>query len=402
MNISAAEPALGGLRRDCMWMEMTRFFHIALMAAMVPPAARVFADPPASAPAGDVVRLGVVSVDRAERTVTIPARVVKPGYMLEFFLCRTGTKEYESILATDALPHRIHAALLLLGLAPGLPAQTAEGTFLPPRGARVAMELRWTDQAGVKHTVPASDWLADSGKASKEKSPAKPARWIFVGSDITPGGGYLADQAGGIIAVANVADAVLDVPFASTKSLRERRFVLNKKTTPPPGTKVDLILKPDKNAASADYARALLEIDPQGRLAMDGLPVAMEKLTAWAENFSTDHKYARVVIRSAAETPAGFAPRARMELKLGGIYDFEFRVAPEDPPLLPRTKQQLQTTLNVWKERFATPEDQLDDPAQSAEQILRQIERRRAEQKKLDELWSRYAEALRKMRQSNK
>jgi len=358
-------------------------------------ATRLFGATPTSAPVGKILRLGSVTVDRAGRTVTIPARVVKPGYMLEFLLCHTGTKEYESVLATDAQPHEIHAALLLLGLAPGLPAETAGETFSPPRGATVAIELHWTDKTGRKHTASAGDWLAPSGKGKNNENASKPARWVFVGSELSPGGGYVADQDGGIIAVANVAAAVLDVPMASTRSLQQRRYVLDPKACPPPGTEVEILLRPDKNAAGADYARALLEIGPRGDIAVDGLPVVMDKLTAWAEAFSTRHKNGRVVIRSAAEAPAGLTPRAQTELKLGGVYDFDYRVAPAFPPLLPRTDAQLNDVLRQWRERFAQPEEQLDDPGQLAEDILKQIERRREDLQRLDALWTRYAEFLR-------
>lgn len=373
---------------------MKQYLRMAMIAAGIFSMVRTSHAGPTTAPAKGVIHLGRVKVDRAAGTASFPARVVKPGYMLEFLLCRTGTKDYESILATDAQPHDIHAALLLLGLSPGLPAETVGETFLPPRGAKVAIELRWTDKAGREHTASAGDWLASSGKDGKNEKSSKPSRWVFVGSDLLPGGGYAADENGGIIAVANVADAVLDVPMASTKALRERRFVPNKQTVPPSGTEVEILLRPDKNAARAPYARALLEIGPRGELAVDGRPVTLETLSAWAEAFSGRHKYGRVVIRSAAETPAGLAPLAKMELKLGGVYDFEFCVAPAVMPLLPRTDEQLQAMMKIWRERFDHPEDQLEDPAILAEQTVKQIERRRAELKELDALWSRYAQAL--------
>lgn len=365
-------------------------------------AARLIGEVPTTAPAGNVLRLGAVTVDRAGRSATIPARVVKPGYMLEFLLCRTGTKEYESVLATDARPHEIHAALLLLGLSPGLPAETVGETFYPPRGAKVAVELHWTDQAGKQQTASAGDWLAPSETAKGKSDAPKPARWVFVGSELMPGGGYAADQDGGIIAVANVAAAVLDVPMASTKILQQRRYVLNADACPPVGTDVQIVLRPDKNAERAPYARALLEIDPNGEMAVDGLPITMGKLAAWADAFSTRHKRGRVVIRSAAETPAGLAPEAQSELKLGGVYDFEFRVAPAFPPLLPRTDAQLEAATREWRERFAHPEDQLDDPGKMAEDVLKQIEASRENLQRIDALWARYAEFLRTRRESRK
>lgn len=359
------------------------------------PSLRGWGDAPTSAPIPKKLRLGTVTVDRDRRTITFPARVVKPGYMLEFLLCRTGTKEYESALATDALPHRIHAALLMLGLSPGLGAETVGETFRPPRGATVAIELHWKDKTGKVHIAPAGDWLADSGKG-KNGDASRPGRWVFVGSERTTDGGYLADQEGGIIAVANVATAVLDVPVASTKSLPLRRYVLNTDACPPPGTKVNVLLRPDKNAHQAPYARALLEISPRGRLTIDGMDITMGGLSAWAEEFTRRHRNGRVVIRSAAEAPAGIAPRAKLELKLGGVYDFDYRVAPAVPPLLPRTEEQLAETMRQWREQFARPQQQGNDPGELVENTRKQIERRRRDLKQLDALWAQYAEFLRK------
>jgi len=267
-------------------------------------------------------------------------------------------------------------------------------TFYPPRGAKVAVELHWTDQAGKQQTASAGDWLAPSEKAKDKGDAPRPVRWIFIGSELTPGGGYAADQDGGIIAVANVAAAVLDVPMASTKTLQQRRYVLNDKTCPPAGTDVQIVLRPDRNAQRAPHARALLEIDPNGEMAVDGLPITMDKLAAWADAFSTRHKRGRVVIRSAAETPAGLAPEAQSELKLGGVYDFEFRVAPAFPPLLPRTDAQLQAAMREWRERFAQSEDPLDDPDKMAEDVLKQIEADRENLRRIDAIRARYAEFL--------
>ncbi len=388
-------------RRD-FFSSMDQHPRIAILFCALLMAAHGFGEGPTTAPAEKVFRLGAVSVDRAANTVTIPARVVTPSYMLEFLLCRSGTKEYESLLATDANPHDIHAALLLLGLVPGIPAETVGETFYPPRGPKVAIELHWTDKNGKAHSASAGDWLAFSENVKEQNAPAKLGRWVFLGSEISPAGRYAADEDGGIIAVANVATAVLDVPLASTKTLQQRRFVPNTTACPPAGTKVELLLRPDKNAPNAPFARALLEIDPHGNLLLDNEPIAMDKLSAWADAFTTRHKQARVVIRSAAQTPAGLTPQAQLELKLGGVYDFEFRVAPTILPLLPQTQEQLAAAQQQWRERFTNPDDQLDDPAVLARDVLRQIQQQRDDLHKQDALLTRYAEFLQQQADAKK
>ena len=61
--------------------------------------------------------------DRKAKKVILRARVVlREGY-LEHFMCSKGTKEHEAILATDAVPHLIHAGLLLTGAEAGHPVR---------------------------------------------------------------------------------------------------------------------------------------------------------------------------------------------------------------------------------------------------------------------------------------
>ena len=61
---------------------------------------------------------------------------------LEHLMCLKGTKEHEAILATDAVPRRIHAGLLLTGADVGHPVQFVP-KFEPPSGSPIAIELRW-------------------------------------------------------------------------------------------------------------------------------------------------------------------------------------------------------------------------------------------------------------------
>ena len=81
--------------------------------------------------------------DPKTKRVVLRARVVlREGY-LEHFMCSKGTKEHEAILATDAVPHEIHAGLLLTGAEPGHPVRFL-AQFEPPTGTPIAIELRWT------------------------------------------------------------------------------------------------------------------------------------------------------------------------------------------------------------------------------------------------------------------
>ncbi|NBB96341.1 MAG: hypothetical protein GVY16_11465 [Planctomycetes bacterium] len=361
-----------------------------------PPAGDEQADPPDTRADNRIVRLKEVTVDLDRRTVTCPATAIEAQYALEFLLCKRGTKEHESLLATPAEAWQIHAGLLMLGLSPGKPGTyVGEGKhlrYVPPRGPALDIRLKWTDTEGEEHEDAAIDWLKLSGQADEEH---EPEHWIFVGSEILPGGGYWADADGGIIAVANLPSAVIDVPFESAQAIEERLFELNKDALAPAGTKVQIVIRPLKGGKTHPHARALLEINRNGEMTIDGEPIAMNELRDWATAWTRQHEDGMVVIRSSALAPGVYADLARLELKVGGVFEFERRVAPLFVPLLPHTPAQVAADLADWQARFAEPKEQLRDPGQEAQKVLRQIELERRELKRLDLLWTDYEKQLR-------
>ncbi|MCD4823853.1 MAG: YdjY domain-containing protein [Phycisphaerae bacterium] len=340
-----------------------------------------------------IIRFPHLVIDRKARELRLEATVVKAEYMLEFLLCTAGGKEYESLMSTKAKPWQVHAGLLALGLHPGKPGGYAGDTYVPPRGAGLNIVLKWKDKkTGQPQTATATDWLKLSGKGAKK---VKPKKWIFVGSEVMPDGSYWADSTGEIIAVANLASAVIDVPMESTKALKHREFVVNAKAVPPVGTKVQIVISPCRGAANAPHARSFLDIDPLGRMIIDGKKIEMPNLRRWAGDYMKKHNEGMVVIRSAAKALCCYGPIAAMELKLGGVFDMEFVTMELESPLLPRTPQQAKAALEDWKSRFANPQDQLRDPGKEVQATLREIQRRRAELKRLDGLLVGYDKSLR-------
>ena len=331
-----------------------------------------------------------LTVDRKKRTITLEAMVVEASYSLEFLLCRAGSNEYESVLSTEVRPSEVHAALLMLNLRPGKPGGYVGKEYVPRRGAALRIELRWKDRAGKSHSAGAGDWLKLSGEGAGK---VKPSRWIFVGSEVLPGGAYEADLNGGIIAVANLPSAVIDVPFASAQGLEQREFVVDAGAIPPAGTKVQMVITPDKGSERSPHARALLEIDRFGGMTIDGRGVGVSDLAIWAEQYTQEHKEGMVVIRSDPRALCAFAPIARTELKIGGVFEFEHRISPSPSPPLPRTPHQLADALSEWKKRFA---EHVYNSSRDARETLMRIREERAELKRLDALWGQYGAALQK------
>ena len=368
------------------------------------PAAREPKPASAAAPATPAkakpVRFSHLTIDPTAGEIRIAATVAGAEYSLEFFLVSGEEKAYESVLKTPAKPWQVHAGLLMLGLTPGVPGRYHGDTYIPPRGAALGISLRWTDSAGKKHEIPASDWLSLTGKAPKGKTPAKPKSWVFLGSVVQADGRYLADAVTGIIAVANLDSAVIDVPFTSTRTMNLREFVLNKKAIPPVGTKVEVVIRPLPGGKKAPYARAILDIGRLGQMRIDGKAITMEKLPAWAKTYTLQHRECMVVILSAGLAPSGLASVAALELKLGGVYDTQTERRRIYWPMLPRTEAQARRALAAWSEKFANPQDEVLDPAKAAHKAQAAIRRERAELKRRGELLERYETALELQREA--
>jgi hypothetical protein len=179
--------------------------------------------------------------DPKERRAVLRARVVFREGPLEHLLCLKGTKEHESILATNAPPRLIHAALLMTGAEPGHPVQFLP-KFQPPAGSPIAIELRWLQDGQVLKSD-ARQWVRDD----KTKKPLA-IDWVFAGSfldedPITKKPRYGADE-GDLFTVANFGNAILDLPIASSASDSERGFSARTEKIPALRTEVFVVLGP--------------------------------------------------------------------------------------------------------------------------------------------------------------
>jgi hypothetical protein len=369
-----------------------------------------------------VVQMKHLRVDLTKRTVTIDAAVCQPTYALEFLLCQGEGKTYESLLTTAAQPSHVHAALLLLGLTPGKPARWSsegEGRFIPPRGAELTIAFHWKDKDGRAREADASDWLTSpakdkSGPAGgpengvrsprddiKGTDPIRPPpglraikTWVFVGSEVWPSGRYAADQDGGIICVANLREAVIDVPFESANALEGREFAPNAAAVPPAGTPVEVVLTPLPGAANAPDARVMLEIDRLGNLVLDGRPIAPTQLRAWAEKYVEKHARGEVTLRAAAEAQVNDLAAAKRGLEFGGVRYFEEQFLPPLVEVPPRTPDQAKRLLADWTDRFRRSREFDEYLVQDAQETLAELERRTAEARQYPQLLDDYRRQL--------
>jgi hypothetical protein len=178
--------------------------------------------------------------DAKEKRLYLRARVaLRDGY-LEHLMCSNGTKEHEAILATDAVPNRIHAGLLLTGAEAGQPVQFFP-KFAPPTGSAIAIELRWMRDGKIQKQD-ARQWVKTDKNAPLDRD------WVFAGSQlyddpVTKKKRYAADE-GDLITVANFSSAILDLPIESSANDADRAFATNTDQIPPVGTEILVALYP--------------------------------------------------------------------------------------------------------------------------------------------------------------
>ncbi|MCE5326500.1 MAG: YdjY domain-containing protein [Planctomycetaceae bacterium] len=353
---------------------------------------------PASAPASKVLKFPHLQVDLAARKITLDATVVLREGQLELLVCKAKTKEYESLLATEAQGAHLHAALLALGLTAGKPAKYYEspvdgkGVMLPPRGARLNVQLRWKDAQGNVQTADPTAWLAPVGN---QKNVTLPKHWIFVGSDILSDGTYWADSDGDIISVANFAAAVIDVPFESSDKNSQLNYQANTAAIPPLKTPVQIIITPLPGQDKADDARAVIQITRLGAALVSGREVPLDSLAQWARKLVNDHARCQVILRCDPYTTAHDVAMIRRELEVGRVVDIQVEHPILNAGMLPRTAGEETQALKDWQEKFAQAQNSVIDPVEQSGKTLQQLDQEiRFTRSHLDLLTS-YARQLR-------
>jgi hypothetical protein len=211
-------------------------------------------------------------------------------------------------------------------------------------------------------------------KGAPGKNVATVKEWIFVGSEILPNGRYWAELDGEVISVTNFASAVIDVPFRSSNSNDLRELYANTEAIPPLGTKVEVTIGAMPNAEKAPDARALLEIDKLGRMRVEDQPVTPEGLQDWAGKYIAQHERGMVVARVAGEALVNDVEVARLNLRMGGVREFQVQRLPLEGEPLPRTPEEARASLATWAQKFANYKDLIEDPGEQAVRACDQVE----------------------------
>jgi len=202
-----------------------------------------------------------VAINVQERCVDVESSVCLHRGALELVACTKGTKEHESIVAIEAKPMHIHAALLLLGAKPGSPAtrqqlgdQAGRWFDVPPSGGPVDVFLVLKGKEGKIVEHPISDFIAPSSRGSDDSASAdQEARFpthtfLFAGSVLYGDGPgprrYLSDQSGNVISIATFGDELLCLPAIHSQNNDALMWQVNATNLPAVGSNVTLRLRP--------------------------------------------------------------------------------------------------------------------------------------------------------------
>lgn len=153
--------------------------------------------------ADGTMRIGRVTVDPKERTISFPAAVNAISGLIEYALVTKTGKVHESLLSTDITPLDLHVAALLLNLSPSQDAAVY---------ARVLIEVEW-ETNGPKRRELLEDMikLAKDGQYGREGAPLAAVGWNYAGSFLQ-GGMLAADREGSIITLIGDPVALLGNP----------------------------------------------------------------------------------------------------------------------------------------------------------------------------------------------
>jgi hypothetical protein len=213
-----------------------------------------------------------VLVDRTAQLVALDGTVVLTQGFLEQLVCTPSTRVHESLVAIDASPRSVHAALLLVGLEPGAPGRwqevaDGEGGWkvdrVGPSGPRVDVRVRWSDHGGTAQEAPILEWVRRVDATGDHDAPPATAEGlalkghlVFSGSRIRPntpsmgaGEHYVADLTGSVVGLVTFGDEVIayDEVIADKVDIDPAAWVAWTERMPPEGTRVSVLIRADRS-----------------------------------------------------------------------------------------------------------------------------------------------------------
>lgn len=187
-------------------------------------------------------RVGRVEVDRAKRTVEIPAKVNMVEGILEYVAVSSDGKLHESILELDAEPSHLHLGLLLLDMDPAKVDRSdpMKPSVIVTPGGKVKLEVAWTDKdTGKSYQQPVETWLYD--RKTKKAPPLQ--AWSFLGSHFWEGR-FVADVERSVVGLVPDESVVITIGADAGNPYQGEMqgFEVFTKKIPPKGTPVRFLI----------------------------------------------------------------------------------------------------------------------------------------------------------------
>lgn len=256
IRLAGAPTAASALIAACLAMTLALFSDLSWSNGPAP-ADKPAAKKPATQPARKNVKLPGLVIDFRKRCVDIEASVCLDQGYLELIACTKGSKEHESIVAINAKPMHIHAALLALGANPGNPAMQkplnkakTRWVHLPPAGDPVDVFLVFKNKKGKLVEHPISDFVARADK----KEAMFPNTFLFAGSLLGRNGSgqrvYASDLSGNAISISTFGDELLCLPSVHARDNGSLMWKVEATRLPKVGAKVILRLRPKPRPAA--------------------------------------------------------------------------------------------------------------------------------------------------------
>ena len=215
-----------------------------------------------------------IKINVEEWSVDVNATVALRDGLLELVACTKDTKEHESIVAIEAKPSHIHAALLLLGAEPGNPAvrkivgEGPDSRFidLPPRGGMVDVYLVLDTPDGKKEYPITEfiemardeyDYAGNPVEHEKEAEPFPSHSFMFTGSVLVEQEegqprSYIADYSGHVITLVTFGDEMMSKPGFHDDANHALMWQVNNEKLPELDAPLTLRFKPQRGEAQAE------------------------------------------------------------------------------------------------------------------------------------------------------
>ncbi len=200
-------------------------------------------NPTVRALGGARFKIGLVTLDKAQRSVAFPASINLRDDTVEYGVVHKTGKTHESIFRTDADPRDIHLAMLLLGAKPVMTNSFGADGKAKPLGEIVAIDVSWTN-----HTAQVRCSMEDLIIRRDTRGPLPRGEWIYNGSNFSEEA-FTAQRDGSIISLHIDPDALINNPRPGREN--DDLHLPNAAKLPPVGASAEITIRLVSTATNA-------------------------------------------------------------------------------------------------------------------------------------------------------